>query len=258
MKTLNKFPSRRACLAAVAGLGLALTGSPRAAPRTVAIISLIGDKLEVVVPQMTTGSYLDRNSREGLNDQSGAFDRFTVKAAADAIAAVDPGIGTALIGLPPSGLHDRPEQMFDGKHVALPDAVVDELERVRASHLVLLTKHRDDVRVPFWRGMSGIGKVRGLGFYVDTKMVVRLVNTGESGAGFLAPFAYFLVSLVDVRSGLLLRQQKVTMMETLSAVEFGRGFDPWATLDAAQKVERLEQLIRQGLAESMPPLLQGL
>ena len=77
---------RRALLALVL---LACAGLAAAAPRTLAVLSLIGDKIEVVVPQMETGSRLDRNRRAGLGDQSGAFDHYTLKAAAEAVAAID-------------------------------------------------------------------------------------------------------------------------------------------------------------------------
>jgi hypothetical protein len=247
---------RRACL--VAGLAIVFAGPGVAAPRTVAIVSLIGDKLEIVAPQNATGSNLDRNRREAFADQSGVFDRFTLQAAAQAIEAIDLGIGTVLIGVPPSKLHDQPERLFDGKQVALPGAIVDELERVAAQYLLLITKHRDEVRVPFVGEHRGIGKVRGLGFYVDAAQVVSLSETGESAPGFLAPFAYFMLSLVDVRAGVVLRERKVTLMQALPVALYPKVIDPWEILDAAKKVERLQALIRQGMAENMRALLQGI
>lgn len=250
--------SRRCGLVVLAGLAIALAGPALAAPRTVAVVSLIGDRLEVVIPQMTTGSHLDRNRRAALNDESGVFDRFTLRAAAQAIAAVDLGIGTVLISVPPSKLHDQPEQLFDGRHVALPAAIVDELERVGAQHLLLITKRRDDVRVPFVNERVGIGRVRGLGFYVDASQHVRLTETGDTAPGFLAPFAYFLLSLVDVRMGAVVQERKVTLMQTLSVAQYPKVTDPWDILDPAKKVELLQRLIRQGLAENMRQLLEGL
>ena len=136
--------ARRTGFWLIAVLAWMAAGSANAAPITMAVLSLIGDKLEIVVPQMATGSRLDQNRRAALDDQSGAFDRFTLKAAADAIAKVDSRIATELIGMAPSRLHDQPERIFDGKQVALPGAIVDELERLKANYLLLITKHRDD------------------------------------------------------------------------------------------------------------------
>jgi hypothetical protein len=247
---------RRTCLAVA--LATVFAGRAVAAPRTVAIVSLIGDKLEIVAPQNGTGSKLDRNRREGFGDQSGAFDRFTLKAAAQAIESVDLGIGTVLIGVPPSKLHDQPERLFDGKQLALPGAIVDELERVGAQYLLLITKRRDEVRVPFVGEHRGSGNVRGLGFYIDAAQMVALSETGASAPGFLAPFAYFMLSLVDVRTGVVLREQKVTLMQTLPVALHPKVIDPWEILDATQKVERLQALIRQGMAENMRALLEGI
>lgn len=246
---------RRALLTA---LLLAWSGLAAAAPRTLAVLSLIGDKIEVVVPQMETGSRLDPTRRSGLGDGSGAFDKYTLKAAQEAIGAVDLGIGVVLIGLAPSELHDRPERLFDADHVVLPGLVVDELERVGAHHLLLITKHRSAVNVPFERSTAGIGSVRGLGFYLDPVSRVRMVESGDTAAGFLAPFAYFMLTLADARSGKVLREQAVHLMETLPVAQFPGANDPWNVIDARAKVERLQRLIRRGLRENLGGLLKGL
>ena len=246
---------RRTLLAAAL---LACTGLVAAAPRTLAVVSLIGDKLELVAPQMETGSRFDRNRRAGLGDSSGAFDRYTLKAVAEAVGAIDLGIGVVLISVAPSALHERPEQLFEAAQLALPGGVVDELERVGAQHLLLITKHRDDVKVPFVSGTSGIGKVRGLGFYADPVLRVRMVESGDTAAGFLAPFAYFMLTLADARSGQVLRQQPVSLMDTLPLAQFPGATDPWNVIDARGKVERLQRLIRRGLRENLGGLLKGI
>ncbi len=250
--------SRRTCLLAAAALALA--GPAAAAPFTIAVVSMIGDKLEIITPQMTTGSSLDRNLRKTVEGKSGAFDVFMLDAVAKAIGAVDLGIGTVLIKMPPSKFYDEPERMFDGKQVGLPGAVVDEIERVKAHFALLITKFRDDVRVPLRSGAIGTGKVRGLGFYVDREQRVWITDSRdrETAPGLLAPYAYFRLSLVDVRTGELRRDQVVTLMETWAVAAKPKASDAWEVLDAAEKVESLERLIKQGLAEKIRPLLEGL
>ena len=85
-----------------------------------------------------------------------------------------------------------------------------------------------------------------------------MTDTGVAAPGLLAPFAYFQLSLIDVRTGTVVRDARVTLMQNLSVAMFPGVTDPWEVLDAAKKVERLQQLITQGLAEQMGPLLQGL
>jgi hypothetical protein len=250
------FFSRRTWLHAAAVLALA--GPATAAPLTIAVVSMIGDKLEIIAPQMTTGSRLDRNFRTTLEGKSGAFDVFMLDAVAQAVAAVNLGIGTVLIKMPPSKFYDEPERMFDGKQVGLPGAVVDELERVKAHYVLLITKFRADVRVPFRSEFIGIGKVRGLGFYVDLENRVTMVDSRESAPGFLAPYAYFRMSLVDVRTGEVRRDQVVTLMENWAVAARPESSNAWEVLNAAQKIESLERLIRQGLADKVRPLLEGL
>jgi hypothetical protein len=252
------FLRRSARAALLAALGLVIASTVMAAPRKVAVLSLIGDKLEVVYPQMTTGSRLDQNVRHSIDDRAGEFDRFTLGAAAQAIAAVDPAIGTALIGMGRSALHERPEQMFDGKQVALPGAVVDELVRVQAPYLLLITKYRADAKLSFVNARTGVGSVRGLGFYLDEHTRVRLTEGGADGDGLLAPFAYFRLSLVDVQTGLLVREQSVSLMDVLPMAGRVGVTEPWNVLDAKQKVAYIERLIKQGLQENMRPLLEGL
>jgi hypothetical protein len=244
--------------ALLAVVGLVLVGVAAAAPRKVAVVSLIGDKLEIVYPQMTTGSRLDQNVRHALEDRAGEFDRFTLGAAAQAIAAFDPTIATALIAVGPSRLREQPDLLFDGKQVGLPGAVVDELERQQAQYVLVVSKLRDDVKLQFIDTRTGIGSVRGLGFYLDEHTRVRLTDTRAEADGLLAPFAYFRVSLVDVRTGLLVREQRVTQMDVMPVAAKAGATEPWQVLDAEQKVKHVEGLIRKGLKAAIPPLLEGL
>ena len=171
-----------------------------------------------------------------IEGKSGAFDIFMLDAAAKAIATVNLGIGTVLIKVPPSKLFDEPERLFDGKQVGLPGAVVDELERVKAQYVLLITKFRDEVRVPFVHDRLGVGKVRGLGFYVDLETRATMVESRETAPGFLAPYAYFRMSLVDVRTGELHREQVVTLMENWALSGKPSASNAWEVLDADQKV----------------------
>lgn len=258
MTSRAQFLRRAARAALTAALGLAVAATAAAAPRKVAVLSLIGDKLEVVYPQMITGSRLDQNIRHPIEDRTGEFDRFTLGAAAQAIAEVDPAIGTALISMGPSSLHARPDKLFDGKQAILPGAVVDELVRVQAQYLLLITKHRGDTRLQFTNTLTGVGSVRGLGFYLDEKIRVGVTDSSEQAEGLIAPFAYFRLSLVDVQTGLLVRERNAAMMDVLPVVARVGATEPWNVLDAKEKVAYVERLIKQGLKENVRPLLEGL
>jgi len=257
--TCTQLLRRSVRASALATLGLIMaTSSALSAPNRIAVMSLIGDKLEVVYPQMATGSRLDQNIRHAIDDRAGEMDRFTLAAAEQEITAVDPAISSTLISMRRSVLHDQPDQLFDGKQAVLPGAVVDELLRVQAQYLLLITKHRDEVQLAFTNTRTGVGYVRGLGFYIDEHTRVQTGGTGEVADGLLAPFAYFRLSLVDVQTGLRVREQKVTLMQVLPVAGRAGVKEPWNVLDAKQKVAFIEDLIKRGLKEKMRDLLDGL
>ena len=227
----------------------------RAMPRRFAALSLLGDRFEVVHAQQGIGSNLDRNRRRAFDAGAGTFDGYALQAVESTLQRSEPGTRLTMLSLPTtSRLYQEPERIFDGKAVVLPGSVVDALDASKATHLLLLTKMRDSARVPLVDGSTGYGTVRGLGFYGDTETRFTRRDSGETAAGVLAPFAYLRLSLVDVASGDIVREQLVRAMRTYFPA--GRDvIDPWDVLTAEQKVGALKRLIEEELARAVPALL---
>ncbi len=230
-------------------------GASWAAERSFVVVSLIGDKLEIVVPKATTGSHLDRNLRETIADARGGMDTVTQRLAAAAIERAAPGARVVAVTVPPSPLHDRQDRFFEGDNVVLPGSLVDALVSTKATHLLLVTKRRDEARAPFLTGMVGTGYLQGLGFYVDPELAIVRGETGEQVKGFIAPYAYLRLSLIDISSGKVLGQQAVVKMTTVPVTQDPNITTPWDVLTPAQKIAELERLLRSELNQKVAVLL---
>jgi hypothetical protein len=228
-----------------------------AAQRHYAVLALVGNRIEVVQPQEAIGSNLDRNRRHVLEDASGSFDRYASAGEERVLKRVAPDDRVTLLSMPPSSLHDQPEKLFDGKQVGLPGAVVDAIERGRISHVILLTKYRGDMRAPLLNTATGIGKVRGVGYYVDSHSRLTNVESGRSGAGFLAPFVSIRATLVSGETGDILRDELIEGAETHSNAARDSDSNPWDMFSAEEKISRLRRLLERQLDRVIPELLSG-
>lgn len=235
-----------------------LAGAPHASAqgRRYAALSLVGDKIEVVFAQPGVGSRIDRNERRALDDAEGTLDRFVLKAVDDALRRADGG-GTplAMLSIKGSSLYERPDRLFQGRQLALPGAVVDAIEASKATHLIVLTKLRDEPRVPLLNQTVGTGTVRGLGFYIDNSIDLVDRGVGSYGIGLLAPFVYLRLTLVDVSTGEAVREELVREVETHSVAGDPKATRAWDVLSAEEKVERLQRLIQRAVGQGVGRLL---
>ena len=254
-------PPRRhtlAALAAAAWAAAAFAGRAGAAtPQHYAVISLIGDEIELVYASMQTGGTVDRNIRKPMPDADGSFDKIALLAISQAIERGEPGARVSLLGLPPSALHRDPDRMFGGNALALPGSLVDAINNAQATRVVVLTKQRSETKIQLHSDTIGSGHLRGLGYYIDphTKLVMR--DSGVSDTGLLAPFAYVRLTLADARDGRILGQRKITATRVYPVAESAVAVDPWDVLAPEQKVERLRALLQTALAQETRLLLAG-
>ena len=100
------------------------------------------------------------------------------------------------------------------------------------------------------------GKIEGVGFYLDADLRTRRGDTGASGQGFLAPYAYIKVSLIDVKTMSVIRAQIAEETVALSTARAAEGsLRPADVLTPAQKTAALQNMIRQAVAKAMPGVL---
>jgi hypothetical protein len=248
---------RRVLAGAAALLGVRAVG---AQSRRWAALSLVGDKIEIIGARPEIGSRISQNRRRWADDADSTMDRYVLQAIERAVRAQERGATVAMLGLPGSPLYDRPERAFEGRQVALPGKVVDALIASRASHLVLVTKVRDAARVPLYDTTAGVGSVSGIGFYVDPDL--RLIVRGEGAMaghtadGVLAPFVYVKLSLVDVESGEVVREELVREMRSYATASKPGAAGPWDVLSAEEKVDVLRKMIDESIGGATARLLR--
>jgi hypothetical protein len=219
------------------------------------VVSLIGDRLAIIGAQVTVGSNLDRNVRSSIGDTQGTFDRFALVAAGEAIARAEPASKVSLLSLPASRFHDEPERLFQRDGVALPGPVVDVIEKQAITHVVLLTKYAAEARFLLYQRSIGIGKLKGLGFYVDPETRLTDVSTGKDGDGFLGPFVYVRASLVDVSTAAVVREELIRATETIPTYSSATAVKPWEVLSPEQKIDRLKRMLEKEITNMIPPLI---
>lgn len=247
--------NRRAAVVALASL----SGAPAAwaQARPLAALSLAGDKIEIVFAQQGVGSNVDRNDRHRFDVAQGTLDRLVLLAVDAAVRRQRADAALTMLSLGASPLYDQPDRLFDGRQVALPGRVVDAIEASKASHLIIVTKLRDRVLLPLADGAVGTGTVRGLGFYIDNVIRLRMRDSGNTADGVLAPFVYVRMTLVDVQRGEVVREELVREMESHATAENPKAMRPWDVMTHEEKINRLQWLIQRAVGDATAKLLQG-
>ena len=243
-------------------LAFASTQTGAATPEipTYAFLSLIGDKLEIVIAQAQTGSRIDQNRREPpLAILDPVFDNTAAMAAGEAVRKVIPRAELAILNSRSPVLFEKQRDLFDEKGgvMGIPDAIRTALQNEKATHLILITKHRDEAQFQFIGSSDGAGLVEGLGFYVDGATDTRRGDTGEAGRGFIAPFVYAKVTLVDVQTSKVIKRQTIKASMAISSARAQENqASPWTALSSAEKVSAINRLIQREMARVVPLLLK--
>jgi hypothetical protein len=241
-------------LAVLAGSTHAEVASDGSAPRY-AVLSLIGDALTIVTYQSSTGSSMDTNRHESIPMTGAPFDKTALKATDAALRKLDPETAIVLLTASSPSLYQEQEKLFSESRLTVPEEIVNALRRSGATRAIVLTKYRGDARLDAENRHLGSGKLSGLGFYVDRQHRLSRSDTGERGVGFLAPFVYVRLSLVDVATLAVLREEIVTAATTLSAARSKDTANPWDVLTPAQKVESINSMTTREVARAIPVLV---
>ena len=241
-------------LVVLTGTTHAETATDGGAPRY-AVLSLIGDALTVITYQSSTGSSMDTNRHESIPMAGAPFDKTALKATDAALRKMDPETAVVLLSASSQSLYQDQEKLFSESRLTVPEEIANVLKRSGATRAIVLTKYRGDARLEAQNRHLGSGKLSGLGFYVDRQYRLRRSDTGERGVGFLAPFVYVRLSLVEVATLAVLREEIVTAATTLSAARSKYTPDPWEVLTPAQKVESINRMIVREVARAIPVLV---
>ena len=221
-----------------------------------AVLSLVGDRLLVVEREMSTGSRLDRNLRRFVGVPDRALDNSMLLAIDDAIRSSDAAAATILLASKDPALYSAAARALGGTGDTerIYEAVKPMLTGTNATHLVLVTKQRHQAMLRLRDGLVGSGYLEGLGFYVDYGTLSRSVDTNEPERGFIAPFIYVNVALIEVTTGKVVAEERILGSAPYTTPDANIG-DAWGALTAQQKADRLTEVMRAETGRVIPQLL---
>ncbi len=253
------FPTRRAALAAAtlaailipAGTFAQPAPAPASAPtRTYAIVSLIGDEFSVVSKRSEVGTNLNPNERTTLPVPDAIFDRIAAAELEALLLRAKPGtpVLRALIRDPRLfALQDKLLTESSESH-DMRIALHDLLAKAGATDLFLVTKHRGTPQIQTTTGRyPGSGSISGIGFYIDNDTTLYNARTKVGDQGFLSPYAYLAVSLMDLASMRVVKTGNGLESTAAIAAEKGGAAHAWDALTAKEKVDALDQVIRTAI-----------
>ena len=238
------------------GLAAALGVSAQQPPRSFAVYSEVAREIGVVSFQESTGSRLDTNLVTRIPIPKAALDQNVQVLARQEVGKTDPGGKTWLIAPLDSDLFDPRAAYGEGSNVRLPDDLKAEMRARGLSHLLLFTRYRADAALKHASGTVGTGQLEGLGFYIDRVTPMKSKDTGVEVTGFLAPYLYVRVTLIDGASGRVLKSRRIAEGHVVAnAGPQGNVADPWAVMTPVEKVQRLSDMIMVEIGKVLPEVL---
>lgn len=238
----------------------AATAPAKAEGPVYAVLSLIGDKLDVVVPAKNPDNTPAQNVHEYLPIDSPIFDDAAVAAAAGSVKKAVPPAELARLNAN-AVLYEKQRTLFEekGDAISMPDAIRQALREQGATHLVLITKHNDDVLKGFINAETSEGKLEGLGFYFDRSQPVYGADRNIVAYGSIAPFAWLRVAVIDVRTSRVLARQKITTSTPITTASgVAEGTTPWNALSGEQKMRAIDRLVRREIGRAVSELMRVL
>ena len=246
---------KRLLMSSMVALLLSSGAQAASSAPTYAVISLVGDQLDVVTYQPQVGTQLDSNTHMRLALSEDELDTAALRAINRSLKASHPGAQIALLAASTPESFANQDRLFSGDHVTLPAEIDAAVHREGATTLVLVTKHHGQARLQVADGFIGSGKLSGLGYYLDTNQQLETRDTQMHSVGYLAPFVYVDVNLVDVATGTLLKRATIATGYVIGSSNRAEAVHPWDALSSQEKVATLKSLLTQELQAAMPTLL---
>jgi hypothetical protein len=250
--------SRRSFVAAVAALSWAGAHAQTPLPPSFAVYSEAARELNVVLFQQSTGSRLGANNRMGIDIPEGALDKIGLVTVRKALQQAMPVSPVWLIAPLTSDAFDATLNPADGDTIKLPDDFAAAFKERGTTHLLLFQRYRAEARLKAQNDLLGSGRLEGLGYYVDTLQPMRSADNKTIGRGFLAPYVYIRASLVDARSGRVLRTRTAAEGVVLSGPDTMAGTKVWELMTPQRKLEVLRDGYVAEIERLLPELLAGL
>ncbi|MDO8420186.1 MAG: hypothetical protein Q7S90_09130 [Rubrivivax sp.] len=226
-------------------------------PRSYAVFSEVARDVSVVIFQESTGSRLGGNQRHRIDIPQGTLDTLAVLTAKKSIESAAPGSRVWLIAPVDGDLFPRLQNPVVGSTLAIPEDLAAALKQKGSTHLLLLTRHRDDAEFTAQNAHIGDGQLEGLGFYLDRQTATIRSDTLESATGYFAYYVYFRATLADATSGQVLRTQAVKATQAYSAAHAKDSRNPWDVMSNAEKLKVLRVAFTEQIDKVIPALIES-
>jgi hypothetical protein len=244
--------------AALVATMFSATANAKAAPRSYAVLSLVGNAIHIYTVRPEVGTRTEGESRHVLAIAEQVFDTAALHAANAAIKQVQPDAKVVLMMTQDAGLYAAQNAMFEapGANQDNRNYLIGLLKERAVSHLVLVTTQRDHAYFKLTNGSAGTGLLEGLGFYIDDTTHFRNTKTFDSSRGMLGPFAYIRMRLLDATTLALVKEVKATRSSIVTKPSSEpSAMEMWTSLKTADKISHLNSLLGEAVTEGMTPLL---
>lgn len=226
-----------------------LLANTTASPKKIAILAAISDEIAVVNYQPQVGSNLNQNVHRSWPLPLAPFNTAALLAADEAVKQAAPGSGTVLLDVPNLA---KQERLLDKRQFNPPAEVRSALTAEGATHVLLISKFRTSFHFANPPGYVGHGTLEGLGFFIDHDYQTISIETGKHNYGFIAPHAFFKLSLIDLATNTVQKEQAITANETYFS---DKTFKAWEIITDQQKLESLLGMIKDETSRHIPALL---
>ena len=236
---------------------LTIPAAQAADARKYAVLSMLGDSMQIVVQRNTTGSRIDRNDRQTVPLSVDAVDRVVLLTVARQIERLDPQSEPILMRATDPAIVSAQTRILESEASlrTLEEPVRAALAGRSATHLILVMKLRHETRIKLGQEFFGTGTLEGVGLYIDRSKRSFRGDTLEQAWGYMAPYAYFRIALIDLQRFDVIRDESIVTSQSYSASRAPNG-DPWDALSAEQKIRVLQQMVERETARVVPMLLQ--
>ncbi len=247
---------RRNCLASLLACGLSGWGGAAYAAEQLphyAVISLLGDQLNVVVFEPSTGSNIQRNAKQAVPVAGRQFDGAAFQAVQDGLKQLQPQSGISLYANPDPALVKPIDQLMPEGKLKLPQMFMDVFAKDGITHLLLVTRRTTDAKLKLLNGEVGEGRLEGLGYYVDPYQKIINTTTGNSAIGLMSAYTYLRLTLIDLKTGEALAGRNIEGSKPFSASDReGKGSHVWDSISAQRKIEVINELIEGSIESALP------
>lgn len=251
----------------LAGIGAAaLLPAARAADaladnpiKVLGVFSLLSDTIDVTLANRPiTDTRITGGDRSQIDVRDIGFDTIVLRELRAVLPQVAPQARTGMFrATKPLTATEQREIAAGARRGELPAWIAQAIEQQRMSHVLLVTRARDDVKLPSDDGHSlGRGQVDGIGFYVDPAFQYRNTATGVVSNGVLGAYTLVDLQLMDVKSAEIVRSQRIGEQLLVADTENRAEVDPWAYLTPGQKVDLLRKMLERNLRRLLPLLLK--